>query len=447
MIQPALSEDAKAVLLLCCPLTPKSPFRPLSLGEYNSLATVLYKNGFRPADVLQADELQTLASSARIEDENRLESLLSQRGNLGFLLEQWQQMGIWIVSRADSSYPERIKRHLGHHAPPVLFGIGDAALLQKGGLGMVGSRDVDQAGADFARATAILCAESMIPVVSGGARGVDSIAMLAAADHGGTAVGFLAESLYRRSLSRDFREHIAGGRILLLSPYHPMANFSVGAAMGRNKLIYAQSGHTLVISSGLRKGGTWAGAAEELKRRDHRTVFVRNEAGIPEGNRELIRLGGLPWTMPADTNELKNRLINASPHMQGNRIEHAKDAERSSQLSLLSETLRPAGSTPAQKAPSIQSLPERAAEPEAPAISQAASKPAEAIFAAVLPILCESLRLPATARELAERFDVAQGQMRTWLERALSEKIVEKDKGRYRLTGPATTDCAGQQGN
>ncbi len=141
----------------------------------------------------------------------------------------------------------------------------------------------------------------------------------------------MADSLLKKSLSAAFREHIASGSITLLSPYHPKAGFNVGAAMGRNKLIYAQSDHVLVVSSDFQKGGTWAGATEELKRKNHRTVFVRTEATVPDGNKELLKLGCIPFPRVSDSGDLKQRLVKKTAD-----IEHTKVHTRQIQGSLLS---------------------------------------------------------------------------------------------------------------
>jgi predicted Rossmann fold nucleotide-binding protein DprA/Smf involved in DNA uptake len=59
----------------------------------------------------------------------------------------------------------------------------------------------------------------------------------------------------------------------------------------RNRYIYAQSSGTVVIRSDRGKGGTWAGATEDLKKR-WCPVFCR-DYNYP-GNKELIRLGAIP---------------------------------------------------------------------------------------------------------------------------------------------------------
>lgn len=64
--------------------------------------------------------------------------------------------------------------------------------------------------------------------------------------------------------------------------------------MARNKLIYAMADYGLVVNAEHKKGGTWAGATEELKRDNPRAVFVRTAGNIPQGNMKLLEWGGNP---------------------------------------------------------------------------------------------------------------------------------------------------------
>ena len=65
--------------------------------------------------------------------------------------------------------------------------------------------------------------------------------------------------------------------------------------MGRNKLIYGLADWACVVSADTRKGGTWAGAEEELRRQPHVPVFVRIEEDPPPGNQMLLEIGALPF--------------------------------------------------------------------------------------------------------------------------------------------------------
>jgi len=80
------------------------------------------------------------------------------------------------------------------------------------------------------------------------------------------------------------------GQLVLLTPYAPTAGFSVGAAMGRNKVIYGLADFAVVVSSDYQAGGTWAGAVEALKA-GWCPLFARDGANVPKGNRELFKLG------------------------------------------------------------------------------------------------------------------------------------------------------------
>ncbi len=289
-----MSEDAKAILLLCGQLGGDSEAEPLEQTSYNEVVRWLLGKRLRPADLLLPERIPAVAQETGLA-EARLAALLRRGVKLGFAVEQWNQSGIWVVCRSDPEYPARYKTHLKENAPPILFGAGDKALLQGGGLAMVGSRGVDAAGEAFARDVAAGCARGGLPVVSGGARGVDQVAIASALEAGGAVVGVLADSLLRRSVSREARPALADGRLLLLSPCHPEAGTSAGAALGCNPLIYALADYGLVVSAEPRKGGTWAGATEELGRTGGRPLFVRTGAGVPRGNAELLKLGGAPF--------------------------------------------------------------------------------------------------------------------------------------------------------
>jgi predicted Rossmann fold nucleotide-binding protein DprA/Smf involved in DNA uptake len=292
-----VNDDTLATLLLCTELG-GSEVKPLTQTEYIKLDKWLGNVGKRFGNLL-CDNVMSVPDDIGLPNE-RLKILLARGGKLGIVIEEWQRCGIWVVSHSDADYPARYKNHLKDKAPPLLYGVGNRSLLAGGGLAIVGSRDIDEKGACFTRSVSEIWATQKQPVVSGGARGVDRISMNTALEAGGTVIGVLSDSLFKTSLT----EHAAlsSGKLLLLSPYHPKASFSVGMAMGRNKLIYASADYGLVISSDYNKGGTWAGATEELKKIPHRPVFVRIEdcANMPIGNSKLLELGAIALKNPND---------------------------------------------------------------------------------------------------------------------------------------------------
>jgi predicted Rossmann fold nucleotide-binding protein DprA/Smf involved in DNA uptake len=420
MINDFLTEDTKAIILLCGVFGKNDSEKPLSLPEYSSLVRWLIKVKMRPGNLLQMDSINEASIGSGI-DKQRLEVLLGRGVQLGFAVEEWQRNGIWIISRSDGDYPARYKKHLKDKAPPLLFGIGNRSLLGGGGLGIVGSRNVDQAGETFTRQVAELCAYNRMPVVSGGARGVDQISMNASLKAGGVAIGILAENLLKKSVERSARQAIADGRLLLLSPYHPNARFTVGTAMGRNKLIYAMSDYTLVVSAEHRKGGTWTGAEEELNRKNSLPVFVRIGHNVPQGNSKLLGLGAIAWPNLLDCDNFKQKLQDLAVDARKNRPRINPDLF---DFQAAQETFPAKGQPPAAE---VAKMKTPIVEPES--FVEAKDKTPDSstsIYQAVLPVILKKLDSPAKVEELAEALDVNKTQLNAWLSKALNENQIIK---------------------
>jgi predicted Rossmann fold nucleotide-binding protein DprA/Smf involved in DNA uptake len=309
-----LSAATQATLLLCSPLRAgrNKDAQPLSIGEFNELENRLSHAGSSLGHLLESDASRTVEQMAETVDKDRIQVLLGRGFLLGMAMELWHSAGIWVVSRGQAGYPERLYR-LKQNAPPLIYGSGDPGLLGKGGLAMVGSRDVDPTGEDFTRATATRAATDGMQVVSGGARGVDQHAMAAALEAGGAVVGVLADSLLKSASSGKARDGIQEGRLALVSPFDPEAGFNVGNAMQRNKYIYALADFGLVVSSGLNEGGTWAGAVEQLEKLRLVPLFVREAGPEVKGNCELRRRGAVSWPIIRDGISLRAELENAVP--------------------------------------------------------------------------------------------------------------------------------------
>jgi predicted Rossmann fold nucleotide-binding protein DprA/Smf involved in DNA uptake len=145
-----ISDDTQSALLLSAPFRSrlKDGPAPLTSLEYNELAAALHAESMRPGDLLRGTASASLSKlAARCAEKTRgrmtperLLRLLERGGQLALALSSWTSAGIWIVSRADERYPTRYKRKLGRSAPPIVYGIGPAALLECGGLAVVGSR-------------------------------------------------------------------------------------------------------------------------------------------------------------------------------------------------------------------------------------------------------------------------------------------------------------------
>lgn len=299
----SISSNTQAILLLTAPLiTGRGGHSTelLTLGEYNRLAKALRDAQREPADLVGPEMNELLNDFKDIIDRERLARLLERGFLLSQAIDKWQTRSIWVLSRADNEYPERIKSRLKETAPPVLYGCGDSAILDTGRLAIVGSRKVDETLLEYTESVGRLAAKANETVVSGGARGIDQSAMSGVLQGGGRAIGVLADSLNRQVLSRDLREYLMENQLVLISPYDPSAGFNVGHAMQRNKVIYVLADAALVVSSDYGKGGTWAGAIEQLEKLHFVPIYVRSNGDSEKGLKALREKGALVWSDPSD---------------------------------------------------------------------------------------------------------------------------------------------------
>jgi predicted Rossmann fold nucleotide-binding protein DprA/Smf involved in DNA uptake len=313
-----ITSNTQAILLLTAPLLigrGSSTTELLTLGEYNRLARILREKEKSPADLLGDSVTEIFGWCSPRFDRARLESLLGRGFLLSQAVERWQARGIWVVSRADATYPRRLKARLKEDAPPLLYGCGEASLLDTGGLAVVGSRNIDEVTITYTNSIGRLAVEAHLTLVSGGARGIDRAAMAGALSADGKVVGIMADSMERAVVARENREPLMDGRLALVSPYDPAAGFNVGNAMQRNKVIYALADAALVVSADFQKGGTWEGAIEQLERLRLVPVFVRSDPSAGKGNAALLQRGGLPWPNPLTGYELAEAMRTAISDM------------------------------------------------------------------------------------------------------------------------------------
>lgn len=409
----SLSPNTQAILLLTAPLIAGRDERSadlLTLGEYKRLAQFLRDTQRQPADLLAPDAQELLAECQRLIDSERLKSLLARGFLLSQAIERWRARAIWVVSRADVEYPRRLKTRLKNDAPPVLYMCGDAAILNSGGLAVVGSRHVDDALVEYTESVGRLAAKARYTVVSGGARGIDQAAMRGALESGGKVAGIIADSLERTALNREHRNPLMDGQLVLVSPYDPSAGFNVGHAMQRNKLIYALADAALVVSSNYQKGGTWAGAVEQLEKLRLVPVYVRLNGETNKGLEALRRKGALPWPHPETPEALAETLaVQESPK---------KDALEQDELSFsVREEPNRAYENPTSALSSDDTF--------APMSSESPLAPADDLFAKVRELL-EKMTTPKTEAEVATDLEVSKGQAKQWLQRLVKEGVLEK---------------------
>jgi len=288
----SFTNDAKAVIALTTRLgNSRRPSLPPT--RWDELATILADNGLAPADLFDTElDLEQLPG-IRPETATSIRELILNASAATVAASELERKGIWTLTIADDAYPQPFIDRLGRTAPPVIFGAGDRTLLSGDGIAVVGSRNVLAEGAEAAQQIAAAAVALSRPVVSGGARGVDQLAMNAAYQAGGRVIGVLADSLQARIRSADILRALDAGTTCLITQQAPLSGFSAGAAMSRNKLVYALSALTVVIAADEESGGTWAGAVEALQNANGIVAVWRGNGEGP-GNAALEQRGALP---------------------------------------------------------------------------------------------------------------------------------------------------------
>jgi predicted Rossmann fold nucleotide-binding protein DprA/Smf involved in DNA uptake len=400
-----LSSTTQAVLLLTAHFSKSGPkdLKPLGPVEWGRFALWLKQQGKSPEDLLTGDlEARLAGLSDKTITVDRIKRLLERGSALAIATEKWLRSGLWILTRSDAEYPRILKERLKESSPPILFGCGNARLLSRGGVAVVGSRNAAKDDLDYAAKLGAAAAAAGKSIVSGGAKGVDEAAMLGALQVEGTAIGVLADSLLRASSSQKYREYLTANNLVLVSPNQPEASFSVGNAMGRNKYIYCLSDAAVVVHSGT-TGGTITGATENLKK-GWVPLWVKKTNDSKAGNAEIVRQGGNWVSDTADTLDMSS-VLGGPPKPSAAAEEGDLFASKARDDQVRSKSAEAGPQSNARR------LPEGATE-------------FYDLFLIKIHKACsQGARSPG---ELEEELDIKKTQLDVWLKKAVDEKILKK---------------------
>jgi predicted Rossmann fold nucleotide-binding protein DprA/Smf involved in DNA uptake len=286
-----ISNDSYAILLICSDLALKSmnmDVKAFTVSQWSKLVERLVESKLTPSALFDVSSENIRIKLSLSKDEiEKIERLLSRAGQFSIELSALNEKGIFTLTRFDKEYPTQYKNKLKKLAPPILYYAGNLSLLNNKGVSIVGSRDIDEEAMKFTEQLSKRCTNDGLNIVSGGARGVDSIAENVANKSDGTTIIVVADSMDKKIRNKETREAIMKKQSLILSPFRPDMPFQTYAAMERNKYVYSLSDFAVVISSDYNKGGTWAGATENL-RNNWVPMFVRKADKIPQGNINLL---------------------------------------------------------------------------------------------------------------------------------------------------------------
>lgn len=212
--------------------------------------------------------------------------------NYSFLAESMLSQGYEFIPVYDPEYPKSLKKHLGTHAPVLLYLKGNKKIMHKRCTAIVGARNAGSQAMAFTDNIASLSVSADSPIVSGYAKGVDRQAFDAAIKYGGESIIVLPQGIMTFTGFRSLYREIINSKVLVISTFQPKAPWNKGLAMARNSIIYALADDIYVAESN-ENGGTWEGVMDGLRK--GRRILVRNPEGSEHNaNRVLIQKGCIP---------------------------------------------------------------------------------------------------------------------------------------------------------
>lgn len=226
-----------------------------------------------------------------------------QRVRQGVSLDQIsnriQSLGVEVLTWDDTGYP----RHLEEidQPPPVLYVRGALLPEDEWAVAVVGTRRVTAYGRQVAEEVATALSQSGVTIVSGLARGIDSIAHQAAINAGGRTLAVLGNGVDQvyppenRRLADQIMEHGA-----LISDY-PLGTQPDGINFPpRNRIISGLSIAVIIVEAGLTSGALITATFAAEQGRDVFAVPGNINAPQSQGTNRLIRDGAQPLLNPQD---------------------------------------------------------------------------------------------------------------------------------------------------
>lgn len=160
------------------------------------------------------------------------------------------EKGITVIAATEQNFPRELSENM-----LLLYCKGNLSLLNSPCIGMVGSRNCSQYGADCARKFANAFTNAGITIVSGLADGVDGISHAAALDAGGNTIAVLGCGLdYCYPQSNLYLQKRIAKEGLLVSGYYPDTKPFPYMFAERNEIISALSKALVLIEAGEKSG-------------------------------------------------------------------------------------------------------------------------------------------------------------------------------------------------
>lgn len=215
------------------------------------------------------------------------------------IMERCEKGNIKVVTISDDEYPQNLKKI--YDSPIILYYRGNLSGRDKYSIGIVGTRIPSEYGRASCTTIAKELSESGIPLISGMAKGIDSIAHRTALTNGNLTYAILgsgADVVYPPENKRLYEEIVESGAVI--SEYEPGTKPDKGNFPKRNRIVSGISLGCVIVESG-NKGGSLITAGFALDQ--NKEVFAipgQINSRRSEGTNNLIKRGQAKLIMNAE---------------------------------------------------------------------------------------------------------------------------------------------------
>lgn len=225
-----------------------------------------------------------------------------------------EQTDLTVLTLLSSEYPPLLKAI--YDPPPVLYCKGKPLECDRPAIAVIGSRHSSQYGRAAARRISSELTKSGVTVVSGMARGIDTMAHRGALDiKGGYTVAVLGggvDYIYPAENANLYKSILDNGTII--SEYPPGTKPSPGNFPARNRIVSGLSSGVLVIEAGVRSGAL---ITVDCALEQGREVYaLPGNIGSPysQGTNKLLKEGAKLVTSADDILEDLSSIFNLERH-------------------------------------------------------------------------------------------------------------------------------------
>jgi len=225
----------------------------------------------------------------------------SRNFDSGSFLAGLNARGLRWLGRGDPGFPPLLGAI--HDPPPGLFvrGAGDAELLLRTAVAIVGARSCSPYGSQVARTCARELAAAGLVVISGLARGIDGEAHRGALEAGGVTLAVLGCGVDRDypAAHRELAARICE-RGLIVAEYAPGVEPAPWRFPARNRIVAGLARATVVVEARERSGALITADFALEQGREVFAVPGEITSSLSAGTNALLGLGASPYTSAQD---------------------------------------------------------------------------------------------------------------------------------------------------